>query len=72
MGNMKSRNLMQCSESVALVVDTNHLNFIVIMNALSMQGLRIGRIVDRGVLHLMHKLEIFNWEFNATYFLLVL
>jgi hypothetical protein len=60
MGNMKSRNLMHCSEDVALVVDTNHLKFDLMMNGLSMQGFKIGGIENRGVAHLMQRLEMFN------------
>jgi hypothetical protein len=51
---------MQCSEDVALVVDTNHLKFDLMMNGLSMQGFKIGGIENRGVAHLMQRLEIFN------------
>lgn len=61
---------MHCSEDVLLVVDTNHLKFDLMMNGLSMQGFGIGGIENRGVAHLMQRLEIFNEEFNATYFLL--
>lgn len=56
-GNMKSRNLMQCSELEALAVDTNHLKFVLMINGLSMQGFKIGGIENRGVAHLMHKLK---------------